>query len=208
MTDRNHNDGRATLPPELQRAAAELRRIELSDEFDMRLADALVAADQHGPSSHARPSLWTRAGGPWIALVPGAAAMALMLHVTIGGEATDEELWHQPQMQELELVLDDVGHSWVDLALLTHHHDGHQATVKVDAPHDVRVMVPDHALHANDSPVCAAERCVHKYSQPTHDADAAALQVGVAEPGRYRISVEHASNGSRVREEFVVHARR
>jgi hypothetical protein len=140
--------------------------------------------------------------------VPGAVAMALILHLTIGGEATDEDLWHHAQSQELELVLDQSGHSWVDLELLTHHHDGQHATVKVDAPHDVRVMVPEHAQHANDSPVCADQRCVHEYSQPTHDAEAPALQVGVAEPGRYRISVEHASNGSRVREEFVVHARR
>lgn len=214
MTD-NNDHPRSKLPPALQEAARQLKSVELPEGFHARLAGALVEADQTGWRPNAQPrrtrTAWMRAGGPWLAFVPGAAGMALMLHLAFGGgdEAEAEaEIWHQAQSQEVELVLDATGHSWVNLDLLTHHHDGQQAIVRVDAPHDVRVMAPEHAEHEVDSPICAAQRCVHEYSQPTHDDNAPALQVGVAEPGRYRISVEHASSGTRVREEFVVLARR
>lgn len=134
-----------------------------------------------------------------------------MLHLAIadGSEEVADEMWHHTESQEVHLVLDadTDGHSWVELELLTHHHAGERATVRVDAPHDVRVMAPDHAEHHDNSPQCKDARCVHRFSHATHHEVSAPLQVGVTQPGRYRISVEHASSSRRVREVFVVNAR-
>jgi hypothetical protein len=205
------DDHTPPLPDGLQKAAAELRRAQLPEGFDARLNDALVAADEAGwRTARPRASRWSRLGGGWLAVVPGAAGMALMLHMAVG-DGTEEgadEMWHQVQAQELELVLQDAGHSWISLDLLTHHHEGADAVVRVEAPHDVKVVASEHAEAHDDSPVCKAKRCVHSFSQSTHRDVSRPLQLGVSTPGRYRISVEHASSTRRVREEFVVHARR
>lgn len=213
MTVQKHSD-ESDLPPALRKAAQELRRMEPSEALGDRLEIALIKADRESPgrrvASHRPASRTGRVLGPWLAVVPGAAAMALMLHLAFGKDANEnaDEMWQHVHSQDVELVLDEDGHSWVNLNLLTHHHDGQQALVRVDAPHDVKVMPPRHAKHHGHAPVCAAARCVHRFSQPTHHPRSAPLQVGVTEPGRYRISVEHASSGGRIREEFVVHARR
>ncbi len=205
------HDQSPPLPEGLQKAAAELRRADLPEGFDARLNAALVAADEAGwRSARAHKSGWARLGGGWLALIPGAAGMALMLHMAVG-DGTEEgadEMWREVQAQELEVVLRDAGHSWISLDLLTHHHEGADAVVRVEAPHDVQVVASEHAEPHDDSPVCKAKRCVHSFSQSTHQHASRPLQLGVSTPGRYRISVEHASSTRRVREEFVVHARR
>lgn len=200
-----------SLPDPLRDAARELRRAPLPEGFESRLAARLVAADRtqwrHGS---ARTRRFSRMGSAWLALIPSAAGMAMMLHLAFGN-GTDEgadELWHQVQAQEVELVLADDGRAWIGLDLLTHHHDGADAVVRVEAPENVQVVTSDSAQPRGASPVCQAERCVHSFSHPTHTRAPQAVRVGVLQPGRYRISVEHASSKHRVREEFVLNARR
>jgi hypothetical protein len=204
---RSHESHRQSLPKPLQHAASELRSTGLPEGFRERLDAALVRADREAASARRLSGrAWTI--GPWLALVPGAAGMALMLHLAVGN-GTDEgadEMWHQVQAQELEVVLADAGHSWVSLDLHTHHHDGHHAFVRVEAPHDVEIQPVEHAEAHSGSPQCAAARCVHQFSQPTDAQDA--LNVRVSAPGRYDIAVEHESPAGRVRQRFVVHARR
>ena len=71
MTTANNQVG--PLPAELRKAASELRRVELPADFQARLNRALMVADQGSWNKRAEPNLWTRAGGAWLALVPGAA---------------------------------------------------------------------------------------------------------------------------------------
>jgi hypothetical protein len=211
----NHatRDDRPKTPEALREAARELRATGIPEGFSERLSNGLLSATRQEAAAGATRAHWRMRGtGAWLALVPGIAGVALVLHLALadGSDEVAEEMWHHAKSQELHLVLDANvdGHSWVDLALLTHHHAGAKATVRVDAPHDVRVVLPEHAEHRDDSPQCADDRCVHRFSHGTHHEVNAPLQVGVTQPGRYRISVEHASPARRVREVFVVNARR
>jgi len=205
-------DDRTQLPEALRKAARELREVNVPEGFSDRLSSGLLSATrQEAGTGATRENWWRRGSGAWLALVPGVAGVALVLHLAAadGSDEVADEMWHHAESQELHLVIDadTDGHSWVNLELLTHHHAGERATVRVDAPHDVRVVLPEHAEHRDDSPQCADDRCVHRFSHGTHHKMKEPLQVGVTQPGRYRIAVEHASSARRVREVFVVNAR-
>ncbi|MCC6877746.1 MAG: hypothetical protein IT378_25780 [Sandaracinaceae bacterium] len=182
------------LPEELVRGAEQLRATDAPEGFDARLRQALADADRSQPL--ARPSVpWTR----WLVVIPSLAAMAIALHVAISPR-TQEDVG---RLQEHHVQLAGGEPTFVDLDVWVHDHEDDSTLVQVDTPSGVSLQVGDPSRDLAPTS-CDAERCQHRFVHP--DDDRIPLRVGIAEPGRYHIHVEHRSTVRRVRDHFVVHA--
>lgn len=199
MSDRH--DAPRPLPEGLRRAAREIREMRPSEGFDERLAQRLARADRASAARVSPPRRrWAR--NALLALVPTAAAIALVL--TFGLERA-HDVQH---FQETAMVLAPDGQAtWLDLSLRTEHHGDREAAVRVEAPESVDVRA--HPTAPRSAPRCADTRCVHGFvMRREHRLAGAPLRIGITSPGRYQIHVEHTSHHARVREHFLIIARR
>ncbi len=188
---------------ERRRARALREELALPDGLTSRLDAALRQAEHEARLSRGTrhiPRL-LRARGHVLLFLPAAACVALALWV-MGNPGFDEV-----HVAEHELELPDDGHGSLDLSLLLHHHVDDWAKVQVLAPHDVELSTSEHAVHETDSPVCSSGRCRYEFAHHS-SATAPHVSLKVQRPGRYHMEVEHASPRARVREVFVIHARR
>jgi hypothetical protein len=209
----NHRSKDIRLPDGLRRAAAELRQAEPSPDFERRFREALRSADQDAAQSATRAA----SGSPVLPpIFGGLQAWGTLLRTagvaTVGATVLLLAwVWFQPdggesvmhRTEQLQLVLQD-GRNWLPLTLATGHHDADHAMVSVEAPKELEVRASRHASEGI-APTCGPLNCVHRFAHPT-SADEPHLAIGVSDPGEYRITVEHASPGQRVREVFLVAA--
>lgn len=192
-----------SLPLSVRRAAARLREMEPADDFHARLRSALVAADVNPPTmqNSSPPQSWGKVSGGI-----GLAALAVAALVAVVWQRENDEPQVLHRIHELEVALEDEGHTWLPLTLDTEPHAGARANVHVEAPPGVRVLASQYAEDA-DEPTCGPASCVHRFDHPTSEENEPHLQIGFDTPGKYRIYVEHASTGQRVRQVFLVAAR-
>jgi hypothetical protein len=183
----------------LSRALRQLRFIRPSPGFAERLAQALAQVDRDGKKSSKTARLGSRLHRRLVLTLPALASAAVVTHLLIS------EPIHASRTAEHIVDIPDVGPAALDLALWLEQHEADFASVRAHVPHGLKLTPsPEAQGEATD---CHASGCVHEFLHPTDD-DAPHVRVEVSEPGRYHMKVEHASEGRRVREVFVVHARR
>lgn len=193
-------------PEELNSALRDFQNTRPDPVFVSRLRDALKEGHSAG---EARVIAWKWQRWPlWAALLPVTAAAVIALHVGLGGSFISAALpFDLHRFEEMEFKLAPGGGSVFDLELWTHHHDEDDALiVHVDVPETLQVGSP-HAVHHDEVPLCEASRCRYRLKPHAEAPRNVNLKVAIAEPGRYRIRVEHVSDSGRVREELLVNAR-
>lgn len=206
------------LPEPLRAEARRLRSLEPSPEFLGRLRQALSEADaaaaQAGQAgsgarkpagSRLLASDWLHGWTHFAALfVPILATTVLILHFVRRDGLEPQRFTNQ---QAIDVLLEGDGHSWLDLGLVTHHHQGRDATLRIQAPSEVTVVATSHSTPKSESPRCDAGQCTYSFHQPTPHPSRVPLQIGVRSPGQYTIRVEHVSPVAHVQEEILVQAR-
>jgi len=189
------------LDPDSARGRQAIRKardaIRPSADFEARLERALTEAEER-PAKRPRSSkaMWLQA--PLI--LPAAFSLLIAAYVTWDAPTFDalnvaEHLLEVPVGGEASMP--------VDLAL--HHHGSDWADIAVNAPRGLSVATRGGpaALPAT----CRGNRCRYEFShRAAHGSPA--MHVRVAQPGRYRMEIEHHSRSASVREVFVIHARR
>lgn len=206
-------DRLSPLPPPLRAEAERLRSLQPPPDFQARLHTSLLEADHAAgrepavsadkqPVRHWPWSDWSHSWMKLAALaVPMMATAVLVVHAI-----TDSEGEPQQFTRTIHVTLDDDGHSWVDLGLVSHHHNGSEATVHVEAPSEVSVLPTGHATVGDASPSCVGAQCMYRFTQPTPHPDRVPVQIGIRAPGEYKIRVKHVSQSAHVQEEVLVRA--
>lgn len=207
-------DRLSPLPPPLRAEAEKLRSMQPPPDFQARLHTALLEADRapardqaaaHAGAQPARHWPWSDWSHGWMKLaalaVPMMATAVLVVH-----EISDPEGEAHQLTRTIHVTLDDAGHSWVDLGLVSHHHNGSEATLHVEAPSEVSVLPTDHATVGDASPSCVDAQCMYRFTQPTPHPDRVPVQIGIRAPGDYKIRVKHVSQSAHVQEEVLVRA--
>jgi hypothetical protein len=196
------------LPADVRRAARELRKKKPSAELEERLARALARADVEAVCAEretvARPNRFFTSA---LTVVPLAAAVLVVAHLAYGGGVEQVEPVYVKRFEEMHIDVGTDALRWIGLELASHHHDGKDAFVRIDAPEGVQVMPTEHARPRAPGVSCANERCIHHFRQPNANTARPPVQLGVRGPGRYHVRVEHASDDARVREDFVLDVR-
>jgi len=149
-----------------------------------------------------------RATRRWFAvhttLLPAFCVSLLAILAFRGGHAA--RISEVSQTREVSLQLPVSGPAWMDLEISTHHHVRKPSHVEIQAPKGVHIDVEE-PMFAVTPRVCDDSSCSHRWSQPG-TAEKTSLRVGVNRPGYYVIHVRHESPIARVREQFVLLARR
>jgi hypothetical protein len=183
----------------LDRALRKLRSLRPSPEFAARLAESLAEVDRKTTTSRAR-----RVGSALhrrlVITLPALASVAVAAHLLIAERSFDAS-----RIAEHTVEIPAVGPAALDLGLWLDQHEADFASVRVHVPHGLK-LTPSPEAQSEETD-CHATGCVHEFLHPTDD-EAPHVRVEVSRPGRYHMKVEHASDGRRVREVFVVHARR
>jgi hypothetical protein len=183
----------------LSRALRKLRSMRPSPDFAARLSQSLAEADRvkkQTKASRMGSALHRRL----VLTLPALASVAVATHLLISEPTLDAS-----HIAEHIIEIPAIGPGALDLGLLLHHHEADFASVRVHVPHGLKLTPSPEAQ--DEATACHASGCVHEFLHPTDD-EAPHVRVEVSEPGRYRMNVEHASEGRRVREVFLVHARR
>ncbi len=172
--------------------------MRVSPDFVARLERALIEAEATRPPARKMQmrALWMQAP----LMLPAALGVMIALYATLDAPTFDAM---NVAEHSLELPLDGRGSVALDLAL--HHHGSDWADVAVHAPRGVRVSTQAFSDVGPDT--CRRARCRYDFSHKG-DSGSPKMQVHVSQPGRYRMEIEHQSRGARVREVFVIHARR
>jgi hypothetical protein len=183
----------------LSRALRRLRSLRPSPGFAERLERSLAEADR--TQQNARGHRWGNALHRRLVLtLPALASVAVVTHLLLSEPAFDAS-----RVAEHVVDMPEVGPAALDLGLWLDQHDADYANVRVHVPHGLRLTPSPEAQ--NRAKNCHETGCVHEFVHPTGD-DAPHVRIEVVKPGSYSMKVEHASEGHRVREVFVVHARR
>ncbi|AKT36736.1 hypothetical protein [Chondromyces crocatus] len=190
------------LPEDLARGFQALRAREPSEDLVTR---AFAALPTRRPTEATEGASTQQRGNPrWLfgglALVPALAALAVAVH--LAGNQGDP-IAALERFEERAVGLDEVGQTWAELDLWTHHHAGRASVVHLEVPERVSVRVPGEDGSLLEHP-CIAPRCVHRFTHS--DGGGTPVRVAFQEPGRYEIQVRHESKEARVRERFVVNA--
>ena len=206
------------LPEPLREEARRLRSLEPSPEFLGKLRqalsdeDAVTAQAEQAGSGSRKPvgsrllsSDWLR-GWTHIAtlFVPILATTGLLLHFLFREGLEQQKFTRQ---HAVDISLYGNSDSWLDLGLVSHHHKGQDATLRIQAPSEVTVVATNHSTPHDESPSCDAGQCTYSFHQPAPDPNRVPLQIGVHSPGEYKIRVEHVSPVAHVQEEILVKAR-
>lgn len=203
MTTQQDDDCDRRPADDLARALRQLRTIAPSAELMQRLDQSLRSAER---TERAAPSRWLRvkraADRHFMLMVPGIASVAVALHVLVA-----EPNFDAGRTAEHAVELSAAGEGALNVDLWLEAHDADYASVRFHVPLGVTLTTGDGPADVLPSPDCHATGCVYEFMHPTHP-DARPVQVRVKAPGRYRMHVEHASDGRRVHEVVVVHARR
>jgi hypothetical protein len=183
----------------LDRALRKLRAMRPSPEFAARLAESLTEVDRQTKVSKARrigSALHRRLG----ITLPALASVAVATHLLISEPSFDAS-----RVAEHIVELPEGGAAALDLGFWLEQHEADFASVIIHVPHGLKLTPsPEAQGEATD---CHDTGCVHEFLHPTDD-EAPHVRVEVSLPGSYHMKVEHASEGRRVQEVFVVHARR
>lgn len=183
----------------LDRALRKLRSMRPSPEFTGRLAQSLADAERKSKTSKAH-RMGSALHRRLVITLPALASVAVVTHLLIAEPPFDAS-----RVAEHTVELPEGGAAALDLGLWLDQHEADFASVRVHVPHGLK-LTPSPEAQSQDTD-CHDTGCVHEFLHPTDD-DAPHVRVEVSRPGRYRMKVEHASEGRRVREVFVVHARR
>jgi hypothetical protein len=182
----------------LDRALRKLRSLRPSPEFASRLAESLAEVDRNKASKARR--MGSALHRRLVITLPALASVAVAAHLLIAGPSFDAS-----RTAEHTVEIPESGPGALDLGLWLDQHEADFASVRVHVPHGLKLMPsPEAQSEATD---CHDTGCVHEFLHPTDD-EAPHVRVEVSRPGRYHMTVEHASEGHRVQELFVVHARR
>jgi len=206
------------LPEPLQEEAGRLRALEPSPAFRARLRQALIETDAataqaaQADSDARNPeglrglaSDWPRGWHQLGALfVPILATAGLLLHFHLREGLEPQRFTSQ---HAVDINLYGEAHSWLNLGLVSHHHQGRDATLRIEVPSEVTVVATSHSTPQDESPSCDAGQCTYNFHQPAPDPTRVPLQIGVRAPGHYKIRVEHVSPVAHVQEEILVKAR-
>jgi len=204
------------LPPQLREEAEKLHSLQPSPDFQARLHTALREAERAAaaaqerapagkrPARHLPLSDWSRS---WVKLgalvVPMLATAVLIVHAVSDAPVEPQQF---TRSISIDVTLDDDGQSWFELGLVSHHHNGSEATLHVEVPSEVSVLPTDHATVGDASPSCADAQCMYRFTQPTPHPDRTPVQIGIRAPGEYRIRVKHVSQSAHVQEDLLVRA--
>lgn len=214
MSDREPLD---PLPPPLREEARRLRSLEPSPAFRERLSQALRDADAAAPAQQAdagaRKPAGTRLSSDglrgWTRLaalfMPILATAGLLLHYLLLREGLEQQ--KVLRYHAIDVMVDGAAPAWLDLGLISHHHQGRDATLRIQAPSEVTIVPTSHSTSQDESPSCDAGQCTYNFHQPAAHPSRAPLQIGVRSPGRYTIRIEHVSKVAHVQEEILVEAR-
>ncbi|EYF02942.1 hypothetical protein [Chondromyces apiculatus] len=207
---KRHDHELPPLPEDLARGMQALRGMGPTDDLVER---ALGALPDRRPESARPSSNRERPTSRWLlgslALAPALAAVGVVafhLAATRGALGTLPESDPTATLERSEertLGLDAEGQTWAEFDLVTHHHEGREATVHLEVPESVSVRLPggDGSFLERS---CAESRCLHSFKHS--EVDGGPLRVAFAQPGRYEIQVRHESKEARVSERFVVTA--
>lgn len=184
---------------DLSRGLRKLRSLRPSQDFPDRLERSLLAVDRAERSAPPKPKrLRDALHGNLLLTLPAFASVAVAAHLLIAEPSFDVS-----RIAEHTVEIPEGGHAALDLGLWLDHHEADFASVRVHVPHGLTLT--DSAEKDRD-PDCHDTACIYEFMHPT-DELAPPMRVEVRTPGRYRMKVEHASEGRRVHEVFVVHAR-
>lgn len=200
------------LPSPLRAEARRLRALQPSPEFQARLHTALrahdVAAEQQAQAA-AEPSRrhWlAREGSRNVTRLAALAVPMLASAVLIAHAVLDDSVELQQVTRSIEVTLGDQDQSWFDLGLVTHHHNGCEATLHVEVPSEVSVLATGHVSTGDGPPRCAGEQCLYRFTQPEPHPDRVPVQIGIRAPGEYKIRIKHVSDMAHVQEDVLVRA--
>ena len=183
----------------LTRALRKLRPLQPSPEFGTHLAQSLEKVDRAKDHRVITRSSGALHRGLGLAL-PALGSAVVVTHLLISSPN-----FGVSRVAEHTVDMPDVGPAALDLGFWLERHEADFASVRVHVPHGMKLTPSAHAEQAATD--CHDTGCVHEFLHPTKD-DAPHARVEVSQPGRYRVKVEHASEGRRVREILVVHALR
>lgn len=184
---------------DLTRGLRKLRSLRPAEDFPERLERSLIAADRERRCATPRPRrLRDTLHGNLLLTLPAFASVAVAAHLLIAEPSIDVS-----RIAEHTVEIPEGGHAAIDLGLWLEHHEADFASVRLHLPHGLKLT--DSSVKDSD-PDCHDTACIYEFLHPT-DEVAPPVRVEVHTPGRYRMKVEHASEGRRVHEVFVVHAR-
>jgi len=184
---------------DLSRGLRKLRALRPLQEFPERLELGLINVDRQERSAPPKPRrLRDALHGNLLLTLPAFASVAVAAHLLISEPSFDVS-----RVAEHTVEIPEGGHAALDLGLWLDHHQAEYASVRLHVPHGLTLT----NSHEKDrDPECHDTACIYEFMHPT-DEQAPSVRVEVRTPGRYRMKVEHASEGRRVHEVFVVHAR-
>jgi hypothetical protein len=208
----------APLPAPLREEARRLRSLEPSPEFRGRLHQALIEADaattptEQAGSGSRKPRGARLLSGDWLrgwvqiaaVFMPILATAGVLLHFLLR-DGLEQQTF--TRYQAIDIRLDGDGDSWLDFGLVSQHHKGRDATLRIEVPSEVTVVATSHSTPGDESPICDAGQCTYRFHQPAPDPTRVPLQIGVRSPGQYKIRIEHVSPVALVQEEILVQAR-
>jgi len=184
---------------DLSRGLRKLRGLRPAPDFAERLERSLVAVDRAERIAPPKPRrLRDALHGNLLLTLPALASMAVAAHLLIAEPSFDVS-----RVAEHTVEIPEGGQAALDLGLWLEHHEADFASVRLHVPHGLTLT--DSAAK-DSSPDCHDTACIYEFMHATDDA-APHVRVEVSTPGRYRMKVEHTSEGRRVHEVFVVHAR-
>jgi len=188
-----------TRDSDLSRGLRKLRALRPSQDFPEKLERSLQAVDRAERIAPPKPRrLRDVLHGNLLLTLPAFASVAVAAHLLISEPSFDVS-----RVAEHTVEIPEGGHAEVDLGLWLEHHEADFASVRLHVPHGLTLT--DSAAK-DRNPDCHDTACIYEFMHPT-DELAPPVRVKVRTPGRYRMKVEHASEGRRVHEVFVVHAR-
>lgn len=166
-------------------------------DFAQKVEHALRDAEAQAPraaSAGSRALLWMH-------LPVMLAVLSLMLSVDLDGSG-HEFAAQEVVERSLQIPIERTTAVPLDLAL--HHHGDDWADVSIHAPRGLSMATEDGVLR--EPSACRADRCRYDFSHRAGE-QAPSMQVHVAEPGHYRLRIEHHSHTASVHETLVIRAK-
>lgn len=196
----------SALPPNISEAAAQLRELSVSDDFEIGLTSALNEIDAQTQAARAKPSkprfVWPVPMTILTLFIVGSASMWMAQNIPLPKADKLATINHQ---HELELEHPGEELIWMDVNLTMHPHNGEDMIIRVEAPAQVTIK-HGHEDATAHSPECDEITCVHHLPQKTIDKSRP-LKVGIPHQGQWQLNISHRSQDAHIKEAFTIKAR-
>lgn len=199
----------APLPPNVQRAAQQLRQLTPSQDFAQQLKIALNEIDEEqrclDPKPAPKPqapsrSIWSVPTTVITLLLVGSTSMWMAEHIPLPRADKLATIDHQ---HELEVEHPGQELIWMDVDLMMHHHNGDQPILRVEAPPQLTIQHGKSTSHDHDAQ-CDEHKCIH--TLPAQTQQSSQIKIGVPHEGHWQLQVSHQSQAAHINEAITIRA--